>query len=153
MTPHRRFMKIPPRALKMKYYLTWGIGHGSKLLAEKNALRRAKILNVNLKGLEKLEIPKANFIELKKEITGQIKGIILKRCAKGASAVALAFGVTAGKIYVGKGRAGSLQKAIKKAEFELKKFNKKFESTQQIAASAEAQKGKYSCAVVALLIK
>lgn len=136
-----------------KYYLTWGVGYGSKLLAEKNALRNAKISNVELIGLKKLELPKGRLIELKKEIKGKASGIVLKRCVKGEAAVALVFGITADKVYIGKGKAGSLQKAIKKAEYELKKLKKEFEGTQQIAASAEAQKGTYSCAVVALLIK
>lgn len=134
-----------------KYYLTWGVGYGSKLLAEKNALRNAKISQVKLEGLKKLELPKAKFVELKKEISRKAKGIILKRCVKGEAAVALVFGIAEAKIYIGKGKAGSLQKAIKKAEYEIK--NKKLIGTQQIAASAEAQKKQYSCAVVALIIK
>lgn len=136
-----------------KYYLTWGVGFGSKLLAEKNALRSAKISNVKLKGLDKLELPKGTFTELKKKLKGNYKGIILKRCVKGETAAALVFGISSNKIYIGKGKAGSLQKAIKKAENELKKLNKDFESTQQLAAFAEAKKGQYSCAVVALIIR
>jgi len=139
-----------------KYYLTWGVGYGSKLLAEKNALRNANISTIKLKGLDKLEIPKAKFVDDRtaiKKIKGETKGIILKRCVKGEAAVALVFGITADKVYISKGRAGSLQKAINKANYELKKLNIDFEGTQQIAASAEAQKGRYSCAVVALLIR
>jgi len=136
-----------------KYYLTWGVGYGSKLLAEKNALRKANISKVKIRGLDKLELPRGRFEELKKELDGEFKGILLKRCVKGETAVALSFGLTKDKIYIGKGRGGSLQKALRKAELELEKLKVDFESKQQLAAHAEAQKGKFSCAVVALLIK
>jgi len=135
-----------------KYYLTWGIGYGSKLLAEKNALRNANISGIEITGLKKLEIPKVRLIDLKTELKGKASGIILKRCVKGAAAVSLVFGITEDKIYIGKGKAGSLQKAVRKANAEISK-KLKLEGTQQLAASAEAQKGKYSCAVVALIIK
>ncbi|MBD3262848.1 hypothetical protein GF374_00530 [Candidatus Woesearchaeota archaeon] len=136
-----------------KYYFTWGVGYGSKILAEKNALRNAKISSVDLTGLKKLEVPKGNVVELKKQLKGKAKGIVLKKCVKGEAAVALFLGITADKIYIGKGMGRSLQKAVKKAESELKKKKIDFEGTQEIASSAEAKKGEYSCAVVALLIK
>ena len=140
----------------VKYYLTWGIGYGSKLTAEKNALYDANISSLKIKGLDKLEIPIEKFIENKEEVEklkGGVSGIVLKKCIKGEIGVALAFGITSEKIFIGKGKAGSLKKAIGKAVYDVRKLNIEFERIQDLAANAEAKKGEYSCAVVALIIK
>lgn len=139
----------------MKAFITWGIGYGKgRVLAEANAQLDASIDKVKIAKLEKLEIPRCEIIENKKELSnlkGDFAGIVLQNCAKSDVFSALAFGITEDTIFIGKGKAAG-GKAEKEAIFEAKKAaGDKLESLQQIVAKTPYKKDMYGCAIVALV--
>jgi len=143
----------------MKIYLTWGIGYGSKPIAEKNAQLDASINHIETDKLDSLEIERAEVVQSKKELSklkGKHKGIVLEKCIKGEAAVALALGFSEDKIYLGIGKASSANKALKEAIFEVEKIAREkkieFEKVEHLVADASAEKDSYSCAIVGLII-
>lgn len=140
----------------MKAYITYGIGYGKgRVLAEANAQFNAGINKIKIAKLDKLEIPRCEIIENKKEISnlrGDFKGIVLQNCAKSAVFSALAFGITADEIFIGKGKAAG-GKAEKEAVYEAKQAaGDRLESLQQIVANTPYRKDMYGCAIVALVV-
>jgi len=144
----------------MKAYLTWGVGYGTKVIAMQNAQAAANIGNIKIKKLEKLEIPKCEVIESKKELgklKGEHSGIVLQNCAKGEVAAALALAVADGKILIGHGKAGGLVKAERLADADMNKSMRDQKLTSEginyhIAADAQPVKNQFSCAIVALVL-
>ena len=102
----------------MKSILTYGIGYGkSRELAEINAQLDARVDKIKIKKLDKLEIPRGDLVESKKELEklkGEFSGIVLQNCAKSDVFSCLAFGITEDKIFIGKGKAAG-NKAEKEA--------------------------------------
>jgi len=142
----------------MKAYLTWGVGFGKgKILAQTNAQLDASLDKIKIKKLEKLEIPKCEIIKNKKELAklrGDFSGIVLQNCAKGEVAASLVLGLAEDKIIIGHGKAGSLAKAERIAEYEVKKAINEQSSglDYHIASVAPSKKGEYGCAIVALVL-
>ncbi len=145
----------------MRAYLTWGIGYGKKVIAQKNAQMDANIDKIKIKKLPKLEIPVCEIVSNKralKHLRGEFAGIVLQNCAKGEVAASLILGVTKGKIVIGHGKAGGLVKAEKFAEAEVNKVireqNLKLEATYfRMSARAPSQKDKFGCTIVALILE
>jgi len=141
----------------MKTFITYGIGYGkSREMAEINAQLDARIDKIKIKKLEKLEIPRGELVESKKELEklkGDFSGIVLQNCAKSDVFSCLAFGITEDKVFIGKGKAAG-KKAEEQATYEAKKAaGDKLESLQQILAEAPYKKDQYGCAIVALVLK
>ena len=140
----------------MKTFITYGIGYGkSREMAEINAQLDARVDKIKIKKLEKLEIPRCELVESKKELEklkGDFSGIVLQNCAKSDVFSCLAFGVTEDKVFIGKGKAAG-KKAEEQAIYEAKKAaGDKLESLQQILAEAPYKKDQYGCAIVALIL-
>jgi len=140
----------------MKSILTYGIGYGkSREMAEINAQLDARVDKIKIKKLEKLEIPRCELIESKKELEklkGDFSGIVLQNCAKSDVFSCLAFGITDDRVFIGKGKAAG-KKAEAQAIYEAKKAaGDKLESLQQILAEAPYKKDMYGCAIVALIL-
>ena len=145
----------------MKAYLTWGIGFGkSRELAEINAQADANLDKIKIGKLTKLEIPKCEIVEDKKQLArlkGNFSGIVLQNCKKGEVAASLVLGLAENKIIIGHGKAGGLVKAEREAEFEVKKAIREQKLIldgidYHIAADAPAKKDTYGCAIVALIL-
>ena len=141
----------------MKSILTYGIGYGkSREMAEINAQLDARVDKIKIKKLDKLEIPRGELVESKKELEklkGDFSGIVLQNCAKSDVFSCLAFGITEDKVFIGKGKAAG-KKAEEQATYEAKKAaGDKLESLQQILAEAPYKKDQYGCAIVALVLK
>src|SRR3990167_2912477 len=93
-------------------YLTWGVGYGPKILAQKNAQSDAHTEKIKFRRLESFEIPKCEFIESKKEVSnlnGEFEGLVLNNCSKAEVAVAIGFGFIGDKMLIGKGRNAELE--------------------------------------------
>ena len=143
----------------MKAYLTYGVGHGSKVIAMQNAQADANINKIKINKLPKLEIPKCEVIEDKTELArlkGEFPGIVLQNCQKGEVAASLVLGVTESKIIIGHGKAGGLVKAERIAEFEVRQAIREQQLEldgidYHIAADATSMKNQFSCAIVALV--
>jgi len=140
----------------MKSIITWGIGYGkTREMAEINAQLDARVDKIRIKKLERLEIPRCDLTENKKELEklkGVFSGIVLQNCAKSDVFSCLAFGITEDKIFIGKGKAAG-KKAEEQATYEARKAaGDKMESLQQILAEAPYKKDMYGCAIVALVL-
>ena len=140
----------------MKSYLTYGIGYGkSREMAEINAQLDARVDKIKIRKLDKLEVPRCDLVENKRELEklkGEFSGIILQNCAKSDVFSCLSFGITEDKIFIGKGKAFG-KKAEEQATYEAKRAaGDKLESLQQILAGAPYKKDQYGCAIVALII-
>lgn len=140
----------------MKAYMTWGIGYGkTREMAEINAQRDANLEKIRISKLDKLEIPRCEIVENKKELSnlkGDFSGIVLQNCAKSDVYSCLAFGLTEDKIFIGKGKAAG-KKAEEQAIYEAKKAaGADLESIQQVMAFAPYKKDFYGCAIVTLVI-
>ncbi|MGC8885012.1 MAG: hypothetical protein ACP5IJ_00150 [Candidatus Nanoarchaeia archaeon] len=142
----------------MKIYLTWGVGYGkSKALAQTNAQLHAVLDKIKITKLEKLEVQASEVLEDKTELSklkGSFPGIVLQNCAKGEVAAALFLCKVGDKIFIGHGKAGSLAKAYKKANYEVLQAakDKNVELRWSIGAHAPPKKDTYGCAIVALVL-
>src|SRR3989344_6035703 len=141
----------------MKSIITYGIGYGkSREMAEINAQLDARVDKIKIKKLEKLEIPRCELVESKKELEklkGDFSGIVLQNCAKSDVFSCLAFGITEDKDNIGNCKEPG-KKAEEQATYEAKKAaGDKLESLQQILAEAPYKKDQYGCAIVALILK
>jgi hypothetical protein len=144
----------------MKAYITWGVGYGPKILAQKNAQSDAHTEKIKFRRLESFEIPKCEFIESKKELyqlKGEFEGLVLNNCSKAEVAVAIGFGFVGDKILIGKGKGGTISGAEKRALAEInymaKERNVELEGIKFLATAAPKIKDKFGCAVVALVLK
>lgn len=140
----------------MKSYLTYGIGYGkSREMAEINAQLDARVDKIKIRKLDKLEVPRCDLVENKRELEklkGEFSGIILQNCAKSDVFSCLSFGITEDKIFIGKGKAAG-KKAEEQATYEAKRAaGDKLESLQQILAAAPYKKDQYGCAIVAFIL-
>ena len=144
----------------MKAYITWGVGYGPKILAQKNAQSDAHTEKIKFRRLESFEIPKCEFIESKKELyqlNGEFEGLVLNNCSKAEVAVAIGFGFIGDKMLIGKGKGGTISGAEKRALAEInymaKERNAELGGIKFLAAAAPKIKDKFGCAVVALVLK
>lgn len=144
-----------------KCYLTWGVGYGKKVIAQKNAQMDANIDKIKINKLPKLEVPRCKIISDRKKLArkkGDFSGIVLQNCAKSPVVSYLSFGITEDKIIIGRSKTAGIRKAEKQATYDAKKSaekqNLKIESVQHIAATAKPKKkGEYACAIVALILE
>ena len=141
-------------------YLTWGVGYGPKILAQKNAQSDAHTEKIKFRRLESFEIPKCEFIESKKELSnlkGEFEGLVLNNCSKADVAVAICFGFFGDKMLIGKGKGGTISGAEKRALGEINYMARErkieLDGVKFLAAAAPKIKDKFGCAVVALVLK